>query len=64
MMEGNYGVCRLSIVSVKREANPLSSQVNQLLFGDHYEALEASQDKRWQHIKIYSDQLFTIFVFT
>ncbi len=56
MMEGNYGVCRLSIVSVKREANPLSSQVNQLLFGDHYEALEASQDNRWQHIKIYADQ--------
>ena len=56
MMEGNYGVCRLSVVSVRREENQLSPQANQLLFGDHYEVLGASQDKRWQHIKIYFDQ--------
>jgi len=52
----DYGVCRLAVVPVRKESSDLSEQVTQLLFGDHYEVLSASKDKKWLQIKITSDQ--------
>jgi gamma-D-glutamyl-L-lysine dipeptidyl-peptidase len=39
-------------------SNPLhkAEQVSQLLFGDHYEVLEVSKDKKWLRIGVYYDQ--------
>lgn len=52
----DYGVCRLAIVTVRKEAEQKSEPVTQLLFGDHYEVTEASKDQKWLHIKINSDE--------
>ena len=52
----DYGVCRLSVVGVRKEPKGTSEQVTQLLFGDHYEVLEISADKEWIRIRIYADQ--------
>ncbi|MFM7488444.1 MAG: NlpC/P60 family protein [Cytophagales bacterium] len=55
-MEVQYGVCRLTIVSVRKDPNHLSQQVTQLLFGDHYEVWSQSKDRKWLHIRVYFDQ--------
>lgn len=52
----DYGVCRLALVSVRLEPRHTSEQVSQLLFGDHYEVLEASPDQQWLYIQIHADQ--------
>ncbi len=54
-MEVSFGVCRLSVVSVRKEQSQHSLQVTQLLFGDHYEVITESSDKQWLHIKLYFD---------
>jgi len=51
-----YGVCRLSLVPVRKDPTHRSEQVTQLLFGDNYEVLEKSKDNKWIRIKIYFDQ--------
>jgi hypothetical protein len=57
MMETmEYGVCRLAVVSVRREASDIAEQVTQLLFGDHYEVINQSKDKRWLRIRTAFDQ--------
>ncbi|MBI3218645.1 MAG: C40 family peptidase [Bacteroidetes bacterium] len=56
-MEATFGVCRLSVVSVRKDAQVLSAQVSQLLFGDHYEVIGISPDKHWIQIRIYFDQV-------
>ena len=56
MEEIGFGVCRLSLVSVRSEPADQSEQVTQLLFGDHYTVLEESVDKKWIRIRIYFDQ--------
>jgi gamma-D-glutamyl-L-lysine dipeptidyl-peptidase len=55
-MEVCFGVCRLSVVAVRKEQSHQSLQVTQLLFGDHYEVLAEGNDRDWLHIKIYFDQ--------
>lgn len=52
----DYGVCRLSIISVRKEPQDVSEQVTQLLFGDHYEVIEQTADQKWIKIRIYFDQ--------
>lgn len=52
----DYGVCRLAVVPVRKESSDLTEQVTQLLFGDHYEVIRASKDKKWLHIKMAADQ--------
>ena len=52
----DFGVCRLSVVSVRQEPNHRSEQVTQLLFGDHYSVLEKSDDQSWIKISIHFDQ--------
>ena len=49
------GICRLSVIPVKAEASDKSEMVTQLLFGDHYEVLEESNDHNWYKIKIHYD---------
>jgi gamma-D-glutamyl-L-lysine dipeptidyl-peptidase len=51
----DYGVCRLSIVSVRKDPNHRSELTTQLLFGDDYEVLERSEDKLWLKIRIHFD---------
>lgn len=51
----DYGVCRLAIVTVRKEASHKSEPVTQLLFGDHYEVTEFSKDQKWTLIFINSD---------
>ena len=50
-----YGVCRLSVVPVRREPAHTSELVTQLLFGDHYEVSERSKDGKWLMIRIHFD---------
>lgn len=52
----DFGVCRLSLVSVRAEASDKAELVTQLLFGDHYEVTETSADKKWVRITIAFDQ--------
>lgn len=52
----DFGVCRLSIIPVRGEASDKAELVTQLLFGDHYEVLASSKDKKWLQIRIHFDQ--------
>jgi hypothetical protein len=54
-MEISYGVCRLSVVAVRKEQSHLSLQVTQLLFGDHYLVAEEAGDGLWLRITICFD---------
>lgn len=51
-----HGVSRLSIVPVRGEASDKAELVSQLLFGEQYEVLNSSKDKKWLHIRNYFDQ--------
>ena len=50
------GICRLSIVPVRKEPAHRSEMVTQLLFGDHYTVLSMTPDHKWLHIRIYFDE--------
>src|SRR5688572_4073417 len=52
----DYGVCRLSVVPVRKEPADQSELVTQLLFGDEYQVLEYSKDKKWILVRIHFDQ--------
>lgn len=52
----DYGVCRLALVPIRKEPRDAAEQITQLLFGDHYEVAEASDDKRWLRVVIYADR--------
>lgn len=52
----DYGVCRLSLVSIRAEASDRAELTSQLLFGDHYEVLAISRDKKWLRIVTHFDQ--------
>ena len=52
----DFGVCRLSLVSVRAEASDKAELVTQLLFGEHYEVKEVSTDKKWLRICMAFDQ--------
>ena len=51
----DHGVCRLALVSVRKDPTDQSEQVTQLLFGDHYEVIYISTDKKWVRIRIHAD---------
>ena len=55
MEEIDFGVCRLSLVSVRKEPSDQSEQVTQLLFGDHYTVIEQNKNRKWIRIRIYFD---------
>lgn len=50
------GICRLSVVPIRMEAADQAEVGSQLLFGDHYEVLEWSDDTKWLKIKVHFDQ--------
>jgi hypothetical protein len=52
----DFGVCRLSIISVRAEASDKAELITQLLFGDHYEVVAGSNDKKWFQIRNNFDQ--------
>ena len=52
----DYGVCRLSMVPVRKKAGDTQEMVTQLLFGDDYEVIQHSEDGRWFKIRIRFDQ--------
>ena len=45
----------MAVVPVRKDPREAGEQLTQLLFGDHYEVLDLSQDKKWLQIRIYSD---------
>ncbi len=51
-----HGVCRLALVSVRADEQPSTEQTSQLLFGDHYEVMQFSKDRRMTRIRIHADQ--------
>lgn len=51
-----HGVCRLSLVPVRKNPAHTSEQVTQLLFGDHYEVLGKEVSGKWIRIKTDFDQ--------
>lgn len=53
----DFGVCRLAIVAVRKDADMKSEPVTQLLFGDHYEVMEVSKDQKWLSIRINADNV-------
>ncbi|MFC4094834.1 C40 family peptidase [Euzebyella saccharophila] len=48
-----YGICHLSIVSVRNQANDSSEMVTQLLYGDHFKVLE--ERKYYSRIRVAHD---------
>jgi hypothetical protein len=56
MEEIDFGVCRLSQVSVRKDPADQSEQVTQLLFGDHYTVEEQHENRKWMKIRIHFDQ--------
>lgn len=49
------GICRLSVVPVRKSPGDTYEMVTQLLFGDHYSVMEESADGNWVKIKAYFD---------
>lgn len=48
-----YGICNLSIVPVRIQADDASEMLSQLLYGEHFKVLE--KRKRWSRIRISFD---------
>lgn len=55
MTENEKGICRLCLVPVMSDPSFHALQLSELLFGEHYEVLERSKDKKWLRIKIHFD---------
>ena len=55
MEQPDFGVSRLSVVPVRAEPSHSSEQVTQLLFGDHYEVIDHSKDRKWFKIQVTFD---------
>jgi hypothetical protein len=56
MEETDFGVCRLSLVPVRKESADQAEQSTQLLFGDHYSVVDGTPDKKWLRVRVYFDQ--------
>ena len=52
-----FGVCRLAVVPVRSDPREMAEQITQLLFGDHYEVMSATSDKKWLRIRIHADHI-------
>ncbi len=55
MNEIDFGVCRLSLVSLRKDPADQAEQISQLLFGDHYTVMEQTANRKWIKIKINFD---------
>ena len=56
MEPSEKGVCRLSVVPVRNAPDDASEMITQLLFGDHYNIVDRSDDGKWIKIHIAFDQ--------
>jgi gamma-D-glutamyl-L-lysine dipeptidyl-peptidase len=56
METADFGVCRLSLIPVRKETADQSEQVTQLLFGEEYEVLDSTKDKKWLKVRIRFDR--------
>lgn len=56
MNEIDFGVCRLSLVCVRKDPADQAEQVSQLLFGDHYTVVEQTENRKWIRVRIHFDQ--------
>ena len=45
----NFGICNLSVISVRKENSHTSEQISQLLFGEYFKIIE--EDKGWAKIE-------------
>ncbi len=50
------GICRLTIVPLRAEPSDKGEMISQLLFGDHYTVIKASDNQKWLLIRIAFDQ--------
>lgn len=48
-----FGICILSVIPLRSEANDKSEIVSQVMFGEHFEIIE--QSKQWLYIKLHFD---------
>ena len=55
METADFGVCRLSLMPVRLETADQSEQVTQLLFGEEYEVIDVTKDKKWLRIRVRFD---------
>lgn len=51
-----HGVCRLSLIPVRKSPHHAAEQVTQLLFGDHYEVLDKEVSGKWMCIRTHFDE--------
>lgn len=49
-----FGICNLSIVSLRLEANDQSEMISQLLFGEHFKVLE--RRSKWSRVRLVFDK--------
>ena len=49
-----YGICHLSIVPIRSNAEETAEMISQLLYGEHFKVLE--QRKNWSKIRAAFDQ--------
>lgn len=56
MEETIFGVCRQSLVSIRKDPAHQSEQVSQLLFGDHYTVIDRPSNGKWLKIRTYFDE--------
>ncbi|MEL6535162.1 MAG: C40 family peptidase [Bacteroidota bacterium] len=56
MSDTPKGVCRLSVVPVRQAPQESAEQITQLLFGEHYEVLEADASEEWYRIRMIWDE--------
>jgi hypothetical protein len=49
------GICRLSVIPMRANPEDTGEMVSQLLFGEHYSALQISDDKNWLKIETFHD---------
>ncbi|MFD0861403.1 NlpC/P60 family protein [Sungkyunkwania multivorans] len=49
-----YGICNLSIISLRLEPKDTSEQVSQVLYGEHFKVLE--RRKKWSRIRLAFDK--------
>lgn len=54
-MDKHYGFCHLSLIPLRSQASDKSELSTQLIFGQLYQVLAESEDKKWLRIRIEED---------
>lgn len=56
MTDASKGICRLSVVPMRKEPDYKSEMVSQVLFGEHYSVIDIDTTKCWLYIELNFDQ--------